>query len=70
MHVNDPEGRGPGFEELQFAPALKAFIEGGYQDYAPVEVFDAEPDSETIDSRSVGYLHGMCDTLGHSSRWV
>jgi len=68
VHVNDPDGRGPGFKELQFAPVLKALIEGRYQGYASVEVFDAESDPETIGSRSMGCLHGICDALGHSSR--
>jgi D-psicose/D-tagatose/L-ribulose 3-epimerase len=70
VHVNDPNGRGPGFGGLQFAPVLRTLIDGRYQGYVSVEVFDFEPDPETIASRSMGYLHGICEALGHSSRQV
>jgi D-psicose/D-tagatose/L-ribulose 3-epimerase len=70
VHVNDPNGRGPGFGELQFAPVLKVLIDGRYQGYVSVEVFDFEPDPQTIASRSMGYLHGIYEALGHSFRQV
>lgn len=70
VHVNDPNGRGPGFGELRFAPIIKTLTDGGYQGYISVEVFDFEPDPETIASRSMGYLYGICEALGHSSRQI
>lgn len=70
VHVNDPNGRGPGFGELELAPVLNTLIDGGYRGYVSVEVFDFEPDPQTIASRSMGYLHGICEALGHSPRHV
>ena len=64
VHVNDPNGRGPGFGDLQFAPLLKILHEANYQGYISVEVFDFAPDPRTIAARSLGYLHGMLESLG------
>jgi sugar phosphate isomerase/epimerase len=70
VHVNDPNGRGPGFGELQFAPLLKILQEADYSLYISVEVFDFEPDPQTIAGRSIGYLTGICETLGIDTRAV
>jgi len=64
VHVNDPNGRGPGFGDLQFAPLLKILSEADYQGYISVEVFDFAPDPRTIAARSLGYLHGILESLG------
>jgi sugar phosphate isomerase/epimerase len=64
VHVNDPNGQGPGFGELQFSQLLKILHEADYEGFVSVEVFDFEPDPQTIAGRSVGYLHGICETLG------
>ena len=63
VHVNDPNLRGPGFGELQFAPILKALQDLRYNGYVSVEVFDFEPDPETIAARSIGYLKGILEGL-------
>jgi sugar phosphate isomerase/epimerase len=63
VHVNDPNGRGPGFGDLQFAPLFKILKEADYSGYVSVEVFDFRPDPQTIAGRSMGYLHGICETL-------
>jgi sugar phosphate isomerase/epimerase len=63
IHVNDANGRGPGFGETRFAPILKALIDNGYKHYISVEVFDFDPDPQTIASRSIGYLKGILETL-------
>ena len=63
VHVNDPNLRGPGFGELQFAPILKTLQHLRYNGYVSVEVFDFEPDPETIASRSIGYLKGILEGL-------
>jgi D-psicose/D-tagatose/L-ribulose 3-epimerase len=55
-----------GFGDLQFAPLLKVLIDGRYAGYISVEVFDFAPDPETIAGRSIGYLHGLCESRGHS----
>jgi len=67
VHVNDPNGRGPGFGDLQFTPLVKVLIESNYSGYISVEVFDFKPDPQTIAGRSLGYLHGICETLGGRS---
>ena len=64
VHVNDPNGRGPGFGDLQFAPLLKVLHEADYPGYISVEVFDFAPDPQTIAGRSLGYLHGILESLG------
>jgi D-psicose/D-tagatose/L-ribulose 3-epimerase len=64
VHVNDPNGRGPGFGSLQFAPLLKILHDADYAGYISVEVFDFTPDPQTIAGRSLGYLHGILESLG------
>ena len=68
VHINDPNGQGPGFGELKFAPLLKVLAEQGYQGYLSVEVFKFEPDPETIAGRSLGYLSGILEALGQEVR--
>jgi sugar phosphate isomerase/epimerase len=63
IHVNDANGRGPGFGETAFVPILKSLIQHNYKGYISVEVFDFSPDPETVASRSIGYLRGILDTL-------
>jgi len=63
IHVNDANGRGPGFGETAFVPILKSLIKHNYKGYISVEVFDFSPDPETVASRSIGYLRGILETL-------
>lgn len=63
VHVNDASGRGPGFGETQFTPILKTLVKNGYKGYISVEVFEFDPDPQTIASRSIGYLKGIFETL-------
>jgi sugar phosphate isomerase/epimerase len=44
-------------------PILKTLIKNGYQGYISVEVFQFDPDPQTIASRSIGYLKGILETL-------
>ena len=62
IHVNDANGRGPGFGNTKFAPILKTLVKNGYKGYISVEVFDFNPDPQTIASRSIGYLRGILET--------
>jgi D-psicose/D-tagatose/L-ribulose 3-epimerase len=64
VHINDPNGRGPGFGQLEFAPLIKVLSANSYQGYISIEVFDFEPNPETIASRSLGYLHGIMHAQG------
>jgi len=63
VHVNDANGMGPGFGETNFLPILKTLIKNRYQGYISVEVFNFEPDPQTIASRSIKYLKGLIETL-------
>lgn len=63
IHVNDANGLGPGFGETKFAPILKLLTEYGYKGYISVEVFNFDPDPQTIASRSIGYLKGLIEAL-------
>ena len=56
VHVNDPNGRGPGFGDVGFVPILQTLKDIGYDGYISVEVFDFEPDPETIATKSLVYL--------------
>jgi sugar phosphate isomerase/epimerase len=63
VHVNDASGKGPGFGKTRFAPILKTLLKSGYKGYISVEVFEFNPDPQTIASRSIGYLKGILETL-------
>ncbi|MGD0918479.1 MAG: sugar phosphate isomerase/epimerase family protein [Thermodesulfobacteriota bacterium] len=63
VHVNDANGKGPGFGETRFAPIMKMLIKNSYRGYVSVEVFQPDPDPQTIASRSIGYLKGILETL-------
>ena len=63
VHVNDASGRGPGFGETPFTPILKTLVKNGYKGYVSVEVFEFNPDPQTIASRSIGYLRGISETF-------
>ena len=56
FHVNDANGRGPGFGDTDFAPILQALDDAGYEKWVSLEVFDFAPDPETIATRSLEHL--------------
>ena len=64
VHMNDKNGMGPGFGEMRFAPILKTLAKNGYKGYISIEVFNFEPDPQTIAGRSIGYLKGILEGLG------
>ena len=66
VHVNDANGRGPGFGETKFTPILKTLIKNKYRGYLSVEVYPFDPDPQTIASRSIGYLKGILETLAET----
>ena len=63
VHVNDANGRGPGFGQTEFVPILRTLLENNYQGYISVEVFNFDPDPRTVASRSIGYLKGILEAL-------
>lgn len=68
VHVNDANGRGPGFGRVAFSPILQRLLGSDYQGYISVEVFQFDPDPRTIAARSVGYLRGILEALALQTR--
>lgn len=40
VHLNDDNGRAPGYGSTDFTPIMRALMERGYEGYASIEVFD------------------------------
>jgi D-psicose/D-tagatose/L-ribulose 3-epimerase len=67
VQVNDPNRRGPGQGEMQFAPILAQLralqAAGQYQGIVAVEPFDYVPDGPGCAARAIGYLRGIVEGL-------
>ena len=63
VQVNDPNRRGPGQGDLQFAPILAALKRQGYDGAVAVEPFDYWPDGPGAAAFSAGYLRGLREAL-------
>jgi sugar phosphate isomerase/epimerase len=63
IHINDMNGKGPGFGETRFIPILRTLLKNGYPGYISVEVSAFDPDPQTMASLSIGYLKGILETL-------
>jgi sugar phosphate isomerase/epimerase len=63
MHFNDPNRRGPGEGELNFAPIVKALRETGYTGMSAIEPFRYIPDAATCAARCIGYMRGVLESL-------
>jgi D-psicose/D-tagatose/L-ribulose 3-epimerase len=63
VQVNDPNRRGPGEGELEFAPILAALKRNGYEGVVAVEPFKYVPDGQACAARAIGYLRGILETL-------
>jgi hypothetical protein len=67
VQANDPNRRGPGQGELQFAPIVERLLAmraaGHYDGIVAVEPFDYVPDGIGCAARAIGYLRGIVESL-------
>lgn len=63
IQVNDPNRKGPGQGEMDFAPILAALKAGGYDGDIAVEPFIYEPDGPGVAAHSIRYLRRLLDDM-------
>ena len=56
VHVQDPNGRGPGMGATDFGPILWALVQSGYDRWVSVEVFDYAPGADETARKSLECL--------------
>lgn len=59
VHVNDPNGLGPGMGQFNLRPVLTALRQAGYSGYLSVETFDFSRDPREVARRSYNYLRSI-----------
>lgn len=63
IQVNDPNRKGPGQGEMDFAPILAALKQHGYDGDIGVEPFIYEPDGPGVAEHSIRYLRDLLGKL-------
>lgn len=61
VQVNDPNRKGPGQGEMQFAPILAALQKAGYSGDIGVEPFDYDPDGPGAAAHAIRYLRDLME---------
>lgn len=61
VHLNDPNRRGPGEGELEFAPIFAALREQNYAGDFGIEPFVYIPDGPTCAAHAIGYVRGLME---------
>jgi D-psicose/D-tagatose/L-ribulose 3-epimerase len=56
VHLNEMDGRRPGAAGYPFKIVLSALRQGAYRHWISVEVFDFQPDGETVARQALEYL--------------
>ena len=59
VHFNDPNRRGPGQGDLDFAPIVATLGRLAYEGWIGVEPFDYVPDGPGSAARAIGYIAGL-----------
>ncbi len=59
VHFNDPNRRGPGQGDLDFAPIVATLERLSYDGWIGVEPFDYVPDGPGVAARAIGYIAGL-----------
>jgi D-psicose/D-tagatose/L-ribulose 3-epimerase len=59
VHLNELDGKYPGSGNFAFAPILKTLRDLNYQGWLSVEVFDFQPDGETVARNASRYLQRL-----------
>jgi D-psicose/D-tagatose/L-ribulose 3-epimerase len=59
VHLNEMDGKYPGSGGFAFAPVLKTLRDLNYRGWMSVEVFDFQPDGETVARNALTYLQRL-----------